>query len=36
MLDIMVRDAVKKAINSGQLDRTMVANYGARRVGGAR
>jgi soluble lytic murein transglycosylase-like protein len=36
MINIMVRDAVKHAINSGMLDRTMAANYGARRAGGKR
>ena len=36
MINIMVRDAVKNAINSGMLDRTMRANYGARRTGGIR
>ena len=36
MINIMVRDAVKTAINSGMLDRTMQATYGTRRVGGRR
>jgi hypothetical protein len=36
MISIMVKDAVKNAINSGALDRTMAANYGSRRMGGSR
>jgi TP901 family phage tail tape measure protein len=36
MISIMVKDAVKSAINSGSLDRTMAANYGSRRMGGRR
>jgi TP901 family phage tail tape measure protein len=35
-IQIMVRDAVKNAINSGAMDRTMAANYGARRPGARR
>lgn len=33
VIQVMVRDAVKNAINSGMMDRTMRANYGARRTG---
>ena len=36
VIQVMVRDAVKQAINSGLMDRTMAANYGARRAGVSR
>lgn len=36
MIDIMVKDAVKKAINNGALDRTMQSTYGVRRTGAMR
>jgi TP901 family phage tail tape measure protein len=36
VIQIMVRDAVKNAINSGYMDRTMAANFGARRPGARR
>ena len=35
-IDILVRDAVKKAINDGKLDRTMQSTYGIRRTGAMR
>jgi TP901 family phage tail tape measure protein len=36
VIEVLVRDAVNKAITSGQLDKTMGVVYGARRMGGLR